>query len=68
LRRYRSADGELQETALAAMSPTGEIFDHPDCRYIRHFLFKDFDLFHNVSEGVYTYEIEVEFVDGIQKS
>ena len=66
LKKYRSLNGEVYEIQLAAISPTGQVFDHPDCRYIRHFMFKDFDLFHNIEDGFYTYEVTLELIDGMK--
>lgn len=65
-RRFRSLDGEVHEVSLAAINEAGQVFDHPDCKYIRQFLFKDFDLFHNNTEGKYTYSVSVEINDGMQ--
>lgn len=68
LYKYRSFDGEIEEINLLALSPdTGETFEHPECRYSRQFLFKDFDIFHNKTTGTYTYTIEVEMRDGFRK-
>lgn len=67
LKRFRSLNGEIQEINLVGLTSQGEVFNHPDCKYMRQFLFKDFDLFHNVTEGVYTYAVEFEMVDGMQK-
>tara|TARA_B100001094_G_C18166284_1_gene792254 strand:- start:115 stop:2352 length:2238 start_codon:yes stop_codon:yes gene_type:complete len=67
LKRFRSLNGEIQEVNLVGLTSQGEVFNHPDCKYIRQFLFKDFDLFHNVTEGVYTYTVEFEMTDGMQK-
>lgn len=66
LRRFRSLDGEIQEISLAALTQSGQVFEHPECKYMRQFLFKDFDLFHNNTEGTYTYSVYVEISDGME--
>ena len=66
LTRYRSLNGEIQEINLLAIAPTGLVFEHPECKYIRQFLFKDYDIFHNKVDGTYTYHIEVDIKDGMR--
>ena len=67
LKTFRTLDGEIREISLSAMTPSGLVFEHPECKYMRQFIFKDFDLFHNQTEGVYTYEVKIEIIDGMDR-
>ena len=62
--------GEIEEVQIlrTMISPdNGAIIPHPPKRYNREFIVRDYDLFHNVTCGKYTYLVDIILNDGVSK-
>ena len=60
----RSADASLEEVEIVTIGDDGSLKPEP---FSRQFVVRDYDLFHNISYGKYTYVVDIILKDGFKE-